>query len=72
MLVDEPDRFLMQKQLELEAFYSIGEALSVVRPDRRGCWEEDLLGNTFEDVSDSYVERGEMWLYSEDIARLAA
>ena len=30
--------------------------------------EEDQLRNTFEGVSDLYVERGEMWLQSEDIA----
>jgi hypothetical protein len=30
--------------------------------------EEDLLPNTFDAVHDFFVERGEMWLYSENIA----
>ena len=65
-LVDEADRFAMQNQLELEAFYSIGPAFAAF-VQIAGVWEEDLLGNTFEDVSDTYVERGEMWVYSENV-----
>jgi len=66
VVVDEHNRFLMQNQLELEAFYTLGEPLSVFL-QVAGVWEEDLLGNTFEEVSDTYLERGEMWLYSEDV-----
>ncbi|MGH8627506.1 MAG: hypothetical protein ACREYC_20290, partial [Gammaproteobacteria bacterium] len=31
-------------------------------------WRNDLLPDSFEALSDLFVERGEMWLYSEDIA----
>jgi hypothetical protein len=65
-IVREPDRLAMSHQLQLEAFYSIGEPLSVFA-QVQGVWDEDLLGRTFEGVSDSYLERGEMWLYSEDV-----
>ncbi len=64
--VREPDRLTMAHQLQLEAFYSIGEPLSVF-VQFQGVWEKDLLGRTFEGVSDTYLERGEMWLYSEDV-----
>ena len=29
---------------------------------------EDLLSDTVDEISDLFVERGEMWLYSENIA----
>lgn len=64
--VREPDRFRMNQELQLEAFYSIGEPLSLF-VQVQGIWEEDLLGKSFEDVHDTYLERGEMWLYSENI-----
>jgi hypothetical protein len=64
--VREHDEFLMQQQLELEAFYSIGKELSAFLQGS-GILEQDLLGRTFEGVSDRYLERGEMWLYSEDL-----
>jgi len=64
--VRERNRLLTKNQLQLEAFYSIGEPLSAF-VQFQGVWEKDLLGRTFEGVSDTYLERGEMWLYSEDI-----
>ena len=66
-LADHHDRLLLEQDAELEAFYSFGEPLSIfaqVIPTM----EQDLLPDSFEDVSDLYVERGEMWLFSEDIA----
>jgi alginate production protein len=64
--VSEPDQLLMEHQLEVEAFYTIGKPLSAF-VQLQAVLEEDLLGRTFEDISDRYVERGEMWLYTEDI-----
>ncbi len=61
------DRFFLEQGVELEAFYSFGRPLSLFA-QIRVAMEEDLLSDTFEEVSDAYVERGEMWLYSEDIA----
>jgi hypothetical protein len=63
----QPDRVLLEQGLDLEAFYSFGAWLSVFGQIRVGM-EEDLLERTFDGVSDYFVERGEMWLYSEDIA----
>jgi alginate production protein len=59
----EPDRFLLETSLEVEAFYSFGPALSFFF-QVEAVWDEDLLGNGFEAVSDFYVARGEMWLNS--------
>jgi len=64
---DQPDQLLLEQDLELEAFYGFGPPLSLFA-QVRGAMQEDLLPDTFEGVSDLYVERGEMWLYSEDIA----
>jgi alginate production protein len=64
--VKESNQFLLQQQLEVEAFYTLGEPLSFF-VQVQGIMEEDLLGQTFESVSDLYVERGEMWLYSADV-----
>jgi hypothetical protein len=65
--VEEPDRMFLEQGLELEAFYSFGPPLSLFAQVDL-VMEEDLLSHTFEEVSDYYVERGEMWLYSENIA----
>ena len=65
-LVREDDRLLLTNQLQLEAFYSFGEPLSLF-VQFEGIWDKDLLGRTFEGVSDTYLERGEMWLYSENV-----
>ncbi|MGH8566703.1 MAG: alginate export family protein [Gammaproteobacteria bacterium] len=64
--VEEPDRLLFEQGIEAEAFYTFGPALSVFAQLRAGM-EEDLLPDSFEAVSDLFVERGEMWLYSEDL-----
>jgi alginate production protein len=65
--VGQPDRFLLEQGLEVEAFYSFGLPLSLFAQLRVGM-QEDLLSDTFEEISDLAVERGEMWLYSENIA----
>lgn len=64
--VDQPDRLLLQQGLEAEAFYSLGQPLSIFVQGRLAM-EEDLLPETVDEVSDVYVERGEMWLYSENV-----
>jgi hypothetical protein len=66
VLVKERDRLQLETTLDLEAFYTIGPGLSAF-VQIAGVWDEDLLGKTFEEVSDTYVERGEMWLYTEDV-----
>ncbi len=65
--IEEPDRIAMEHQLELEAYYGFGRSLSLFA-QLRAKLEEDLLGRGFDDVSDAYVERGELWLYADDIA----
>ncbi len=62
---DQPDRFLLEQGLEAEAFYSFGPPISLFAQLRVGM-EEDLLSDTFEEISELFVERGEMWLYSEN------
>jgi hypothetical protein len=47
-------------------FYTIGELLSAF-VQVEAALDEDLLGKTFQDVSDQYLERQEMWLYSEGV-----
>lgn len=62
----ERDRFLVETDLAIEAFYTFSPALSIFAQVGL-IWEEDLLGGAIEDVSDFYVERGEMWIYSEGL-----
>lgn len=62
---DQPDRFLLEQGLEAEAFYSFGPPISLFAQLRVGM-EDDLLSGTFEEISELFVERGEMWLYSEN------
>jgi hypothetical protein len=64
--VDQPDRLLFEQGLELEAFYSVGPPFSVFVQGRL-TQEEDLLRETVDEVSSVFVERGEMWLVSENI-----
>jgi hypothetical protein len=64
--VDQPDRLLLEQGLQLEAFFTLGQPLSLF-VQLRGVMEEDLLGDTVDEVSDVFVERQEMWLYSENI-----
>jgi len=59
----ETDRFFLETGLEVEAYYSFGRPLSLFA-QVQVVWEEDLLDDTFEEVSDVYVRRGEMWLYT--------
>ena len=65
-VVEEPDGVLLAQGIELEAFYSIGPVLSAF-VQARFAMEEELLPNTVDDVSDLYVERGEMWIASERV-----
>jgi hypothetical protein len=63
----QPDGLLLEQSLELESFYSFGPSLSIFG-QAIVMMEEDLLPHTVDGVSDYFVERGEMWLYSENIA----
>jgi alginate production protein len=65
--VEQPDRLLLEQGLELETFYSFGRPLSLFA-QFKVAWEEDLLPDTLDDVSGAFVEREEMWLYTEDVA----
>lgn len=69
---DRSARSFVELGIEAEAFYSFGLPLSLFAQVRLAA-EEDLhagdcrIGDCTE-ISDRYLERGEMWLYSEDIA----
>lgn len=60
-------RLFLEHGIEAEAFYSFGEPLSLFAQVRIAM-EEDLISHPGEEVSAVYLERGEMWLASEDIA----
>jgi hypothetical protein len=66
---DPPDRLVLAQDLEVEVFYSFGSPLSFFA-QMRGVMEEDLasLPQQDEELDELFFERGEMWLYSEDIA----
>jgi hypothetical protein len=72
MAPGDPDeqggRMLLGSELGLEAFYSFGDALSLFGQVSLGL-ERDLDSSTPSDdsVSTSYIERGELWLYSEGV-----
>jgi hypothetical protein len=65
--VNQPDRLLLEQGLQLEAFYSFGPPLSLFG-QIDVVMEEDLLDDTVDGVSSVFLERGEMWLFSENIA----
>jgi hypothetical protein len=69
--VTQPDRVLFENELEIEAFYSFGPQLSLFAQLRLGA-AEDQLADTVDPTSETYLERGEMWLYSEDVAGTGA
>jgi alginate production protein len=64
--VEQPDRVLLEQSLEIEGFITIGEPLSLF-VQFQGVMEEDLLEDTVDGLSDLFLEREEMWLYSENI-----
>jgi alginate production protein len=68
LMEDDPPegetRSLLEQEFEGEVFYSIGPGLSLLLQARAGM-ERDLLSNTRRGVSDVFIERGEMWLHSE-------
>lgn len=65
--LDRSGRYGQTQGVELEAFYSFGPPLSLFAQGRLGAGK-DLLASDVERMSDRYLERGEMWLYSENIA----
>jgi alginate production protein len=64
--VDERDRILVESGLEVEAFYTFGPELSLFGQFRLSS-ERDLLPDVADELSDLYVEPGEIWLISEDV-----
>ena len=58
---NEYGQLLFEQEIETEAFYGIMPTLSLFI-QLRFAMEEDLLSETPDDVSDTFVERGEMWL----------
>jgi hypothetical protein len=66
---DQNDRLWMAHGLEVEAFYRVARKLSAF-VQAEWIWEEDLLSRSAEQLSGAFVERGEMWLYWEDLADL--
>jgi hypothetical protein len=63
---EDENQLLLESQLEIETFYSFGKLLSLFA-QLRGELAEDLLPNRSDELSEGFLERGEMWLYSEDI-----
>ncbi len=59
--------FLLEQEIELELFYTLGEPLSAFFQVKLAM-EEDLWSQVPDQVSDQFVERGEMWIVSENIA----
>ena len=59
-------RVLFEQEAKPELFYTLGPQLSLFAQARVGM-EKDLLSATRQRGSRSFVERGEMWLYSETI-----
>lgn len=64
--VRERDRELFEQGIEAEAFYSFGRPLSLFGQVLLA-HERDLLKRTSGKVSETFAERGEMWLASENI-----
>jgi hypothetical protein len=62
----DSDRLQLEHGLEAELFYPVGPSLALFAQARLAM-ERDLLPDTVEDVSDLYVERGELWVFGEDI-----
>lgn len=60
-------RLLLEPELEGELFYSFGDHLSLFA-QLRVAMEQDLRDDTPERMSTRFVERGEMWLSSMDVA----
>lgn len=59
-------RVLLEQQAEVELFYTLGPQLSFLA-QARVKMEEDLHSDSARGVSDVFVERGEMWINSEQI-----
>jgi alginate production protein len=69
---DQSDRSFLEVGVEAEVFYSFGSPLSLFAQVRVAAEEDlqagDCMAGDCTEISDRYLERGEMWLYSEDIA----
>ena len=57
---------ILEQQIEPEVFYNLGPRLSFFAQARAGL-EKDLISTTRNRVSQSFVERGELWLHSKPI-----
>lgn len=61
------ERWGLEQELEVEAFYSFGTPLSLFAQLRLGR-NDHLLSSIADETSGNHLERGEMWLYSVDVA----
>jgi len=59
-------RVLLEQQAEVEVFYTLGTRLSFLA-QARVKMEKDLRSDSPRGVSDVFVERGEMWVNSEQV-----
>jgi hypothetical protein len=64
---EDDDQLLLETDLEVEAFYTFGDWLSLFAQVKAEL-KEDLLPNRFHEVSEAFFEVGEMWIVTEDIA----
>jgi hypothetical protein len=62
------DQLLIENELETEMFYSFGPALSLFAQLRLKMEWDNFKDQQPEVVTDFFVERGETWLRSEDVA----
>ncbi len=60
------DGFLLEQEIETEFFYTFGEPLSLFVQFRLAM-EEDLWSDVPDPVSNQFVQRGEIWMVSENI-----
>jgi hypothetical protein len=63
---EDYDRLLFEAEIEAEAFYSIGPLFSVFLQARLA-FIRDLRSQTPDRLSTLLLERGEMWIHTEDI-----
>ena len=62
------DQLLIENELETELFYSFGPALSLFAQLRLKMEWDNFNDQQPEIVTDFFVERGEMWLFSQNVA----
>lgn len=66
---DSDPRLFLDQGPDVEAFYTFGPSLSLFAAASIGS-ESELLHDAQSSSADVFLERGEMWVYSENLARL--